>query len=160
VIPSGGKSATVKASIRLSPLWSEFVLRNLTHPQQDASNAGYSQFINPIGDRAVESTYSVDRDTQLMKLDLMGVTTNEEETIWYIFPDMNGINLRSERAIITGTNAMVDDLSGKIMKKINRQVFLLYSVTHLALEDTHLGQFLTEKSLHSLKPLSMPNHHL
>ena len=33
VIPGGGRSAIVEASIRSSPLWPAFVLRNLTHPQ-------------------------------------------------------------------------------------------------------------------------------
>ena len=95
-----------------------------------------------------------------MKLELMGATTNEEEAIQYVFPDVNDINLCSEQAIITGTNAVVDDLNDKILKKVNGQEVLLHSVTRLASEDTHLSQFLTEEFLHSLKPPGVPNHHL
>ena len=82
-----------------------------------------------------------------MKLELMG---DKEEAIRYVFPDMSNINLCSERAIITGTNVAVNDLNEKILKVFGYK-FLLHSVTRLASEDTHLGQFLTEESLHSLK---------
>ncbi len=68
VIPGGGKSTIVQASIRSSSLWENFELRNLSHPQRDAGDADYSRFIDRICDGEVESTDSVDGDTQLMKL--------------------------------------------------------------------------------------------
>ncbi len=86
VIHGGGKSTIVEASIRSSSLWENFELRNLSHPQRDAGDADYSRFIDRIGDGEVESTYSVDGDTQLMKLEPTAVTTSEEEAIQFCVP--------------------------------------------------------------------------
>jgi ATP-dependent DNA helicase PIF1 len=77
VIPGGGRSTIVEASIPSSPLWSSFAWRNLTHPQRDVSNAEYSWFIDRIDDGEVESTYSIQSDTNLLKLELMAVTTSQ-----------------------------------------------------------------------------------
>ncbi len=69
------------ASIKSSPLWPAFVLRNLSHLQRDTGDADYSRLIDRISDGEVESSYSADRDTQLMKLEPMAVTTSVEEAI-------------------------------------------------------------------------------
>ncbi len=151
VLPGGGKSTIVQASIRSSSLWKNFELRNLTRLQRDAGDADHSRFIDRIGDGEVDSTYSVDGDTQLMKLEPMAVTTSEEEAIQFVFPDVNNTELCSERAIIAGRNAVVDDLNSKILKRMDGREVMLHSVTRLAPEDhTHLGHFLTEEFLHSL----------
>ncbi len=63
-----------------SPLWPAFVLRNLSHLQRDTGDADYSRFIDQIGDGEVESSYSADRDTQLMKLEPMAVTQVRDTT--------------------------------------------------------------------------------
>ncbi len=39
-------------------------------------------------EREVESTYSIDGDTQLIKLEPMAVTTSEEVAIQLMFPDV------------------------------------------------------------------------
>ncbi len=151
----------VQASILSSSLWENFKLRNLSHPHRDGGHADYSQFIDRIGDGEVESTYSVDGDTQLMKLEPMAVTTSKEDAIQFVFPDMNDTFLCSERAIITGRNAVVDDLNSKILIRMNGQQVMLHSVTRLAPEDhTHLSHFLTEEFLHSLTSHGVPNHQL
>ncbi len=54
-----------------------------------------------------------------MKLEPMDVTTSEDETIQFVFPDMNDTYLFSERAIITGRNEVVDDLNSKILKRMD-----------------------------------------
>ncbi len=109
----------------------------------------------------MESTYSVDGDTQLMKLEPMAVTTSEEEAIQFVFPDVNDTFMCNERAIITGRNAVVDNLNGKILKRLDGQEVVLHSVTRLASGDhTHLSHFLTEGFLHSLTSPGVPNHQL
>ncbi len=109
----------------------------------------------------VESTYSVDGDTQLMMLEPMTVTTTEEEAIQFVFPDVNNTELCSKRAILTGRNAVVDDLNSKILKRMDGREVMLHSVPRLAPEDhTHLSHFLTEEFLHSLTSPGVPNHQL
>ena len=158
VIPGGGRSTIVEASIRSSPLWTEFTLRNLTHPQRDASDTGYSHFIDLVGDGDVDATHSVDRDTHLTKMEPMSATTSEEEAIQFVFPDVNNTFECSDRAIITGTNVQ---LNGKILARLDGPVMILHSVTRL--DRQHHGQLehvLTEEFLHSLKSPGVPNHNL
>ena len=161
VIPGGGRSTIVEASIRSSPLWTEFALRNLTHPQRDASDAGYSHFIDLVGDGDVSATHSVDRDTHLTKMEPMSATTSEEEAIQFVFPDVNNTFECSDRAIITGTNVRVDELNSKILTKLDGPVMTLHSVTRL--DPQHHGRLehvLPEEFLHSLKSPGVPDHNL
>ena len=109
VIPGGRRSTIVEASIKSSPLWTKIALRNLTHPQRDASDAGYSHFIDLVGDEDVDTTNSVDRDTHLTKREPMSATISEEEAIQFIFPDVNNTFKCSDCAIITGTNVREDE---------------------------------------------------
>ena len=161
VMPGGGRSAIVEASMKSSPLWPSFVKRNLTHPQRDASDVEYSQFIDRIGDGVVDSEYSIQSDSHLMKLELMEVTASEDEAIKAIFPDVNDTHLCSERAIITGTNVVVDELNAKILRRMDGEETTVHSVIRLASDDrTRLSNFLTEEFLQSLKSPGVPNHHL
>ena len=161
VIPGGGRSAIVEASMKFSPLWPLFVKRNLTHPQRDTSDVEYSQFIDRIGDGVVDSEYSIQSDSHLMKLELMEVTANEDEAIKAIFPDVNDTHLCSKRAIITGTNVVVDELNAKILRRMDGEETTVHSVTRLASDDcTRLSNFLTEEFLQSLKSPGVPIHHL
>lgn len=144
-------ATVVEASIRSSPL---FTVRNLNHLQRDAGDASYSQFIDLIGDRQVEFTYSVDRDTHLMMLELVGVTTSEEEAIQFVFPDMSNTYLYCEQAIVTGRNAVLNDLNRKILQRLDGEEVKLHSVTHLSMNDHGcISHFHTEEFLHSLKSL-------
>ena len=155
---SGRRSTIVEASIKSSPLWTEFGLRNLTHPQRDASDAGYSQFIDLVGDGDVDASHSVDQDTHLTKMEPMSATTIKEEAIQFVFPDVNNTFECSDRTIITRTNVRVDELNGKILTRL---VMILHSVTRL--DPQHHGRLkhvLTEEFLHSLKSPGVPDHNL
>jgi hypothetical protein len=48
VIPGGGRHAIVEATIKSSPLWPMFEVRELTHPQRDAGDTRYSNFVDSI----------------------------------------------------------------------------------------------------------------
>ena len=102
VIPGGGRSAIVEASMKSSPLWPSFVKRNLTHPQREASDVEYSQFIDRIGDGVVNSEYSIQSDSHLMKLELKEVTASEDEAIKAIFPDVNDTHVTSHPCRVKG----------------------------------------------------------
>lgn len=70
---------------------------------------------------------------------------------------MNDTYLCCERAIITGTNAVVDQLNAKIPQRLDGEVVTLHSATRLASDDHgHLGHLLTEEFLHSLKSPGVP----
>ena len=161
VIPGGGRSEIIEATVKSSPLWPDFEKRNLTHPQRNAGIAGYSRFIDMVGDGEPGTTYSVDEDTHLCKMEPMSATTNEEEAIQFVFPDVNNTFECSDRAIITGTNTRVDELNSKILTGLDGPLMTLHSATRL--DPKHhgrLGHVLTEEFLHSLKSPSVPDHNL
>ena len=65
----------------------------------------------------------------------------------------------SDRAIITGTNARVDELNSKILTGLDGPMMTLHSATRLDPEHHgRLGQVLTEELLHSLKSPGVPDH--
>ena len=114
-----------------------------------------------MGDGELDATYSVDEDTHLCKMESMSATTNEEEAIQFVFPDVNNTFECSDCAIITGTNARVDELNSKILNRLDGPMMTLHSMT--CLDPQHhgrLGQVLTEEFLHSLKSPGLPDHNL
>ena len=126
-----------------SPLWTDFALKNLTHPQRVASDAGYSHFIDLVGDGDVHATHLVDRDTHLTKMEPMSATTSEENAIQFIFLDVNNTFKCSDHASITGTNIRVDELNGKIMARLDGPVMILHSLTRM---DPHDAKHLRPRS--------------
>ena len=153
VIPVGGQTAIVNASIKKSPLWESFQVRQLTHPQRDAGDTVYSTFLDLIGDGRHPGG-------DLVRLEPMSVTTNEDEAIHFVFPDINNVYQCSTRAIITGTNKIVDALNDKMLNLLHRHSISLYSVTQLNSDDSDLNHLLSVEFLNSLKSPGVPNHEL
>ena len=60
----------------------------------------------------------------------MAVTTDEDAAINFVFPNIEDVQECSQRAIITGTNRVVDVLNSKILVRLQGAV-PLFSVTRL-----------------------------
>ena len=58
VIQGGGRHAITEATIKSSPLWTSFALREVTHPQGDVEDMAYSNFVDRIGDGVQPSMHS------------------------------------------------------------------------------------------------------
>ena len=84
-IPGGGRRAIIEATIKSSPLWESFQLRELTHPQRDVGDTAYSNFVDQIGDGRLPATHATATATELVCLEPLAVTTNEDEAISFVF---------------------------------------------------------------------------
>ena len=81
----------------------------------------------------------------------MAVTTDEDEAINFVFPDINDIQDCSQRAIITGTSHVVDALNSKILARLQGHKVSLFSMALLCSDETRLTNLLSTEFLNSLK---------
>ena len=66
VIPGVGRHAIIEATIKSSPLWLMFEVRELTHPQRDAGDTRYSNFVDLIGDGELPEIYNTATTTGMV----------------------------------------------------------------------------------------------
>ena len=137
-----------------------FEVRELTHPQRDARDRRYSTFIDLIGDGGHSETYSTATATGLVSLEVMTVTTDEDQAINFVFPNIDNVEECSQRAIITGTNRVVDALNSNILIRLQGEQISLFSVTSLCSNETRLTNLLSTEFLNSLKSPGVPDHEL
>ena len=91
----------------------------------------------------------------------MTLTTNEDEAINTIFSDINDVYTCSKRAIITGSNKVVDALNKKILKLLHGDtVVTLHGVTRLAGRRSEVKNLLTPEYLISLTSQGVATHKL
>ena len=90
----------------------------------------------------------------MVRLEPMSVTTNEDETIHFVFADINDVYQCSTRAIVTGTNKIVDALNDKMLNLLYGHSISLYSVTQLNSDDSDLNHLLSVEFLNSLNMVS------
>ena len=81
----GGRQAIIEATIKLSPLWASFQLSELTHPQRDAGDIAYSNFVDLIGDGRLPATHATATMMKFICLELLAVSTNEDEAISFVY---------------------------------------------------------------------------
>lgn len=90
----------------------------------------------------------------------MALTTDEDQAINTIFLDVNDVYTCSKRAIITGTNRVVDALNKKILKLLHGDTVTLHGVTRLAGRRSEVENLLTPEYLISLTSQGVPAHEL
>ena len=85
VIPGGGRRAIIEATIKLSPLWESFQQRELT--PSEMRETAYSNFVDQIGDGRLPATHVTATATELVCLEPLAVTTDEDEAISFVSQD-------------------------------------------------------------------------
>ena len=78
------------------------------------------------------------------------MTTDENEAIDVTIPNINNVEKCSQRAIITGTNRVLDALNCKILKVLHGDEVFLFSVTQLCSDESRLTNLLSTEFLNSL----------
>ena len=73
--------ASLTASNKSSPLWSEITVRDPFH----------SHFIDQIGDGQLLATRSTTTASELVKLDLMALAGDDDQAMNTIFPDVSDV---------------------------------------------------------------------
>ena len=76
------------------------------------------------------------------------------------FPNIDDVHQCSQRAIITGTNRVVDALNKKILTMLHGEEFSLFSVTRLCSDDTRMQNLMSTEFLNSLRSPGVPEHKL
>lgn len=111
VVRRGSRAQVVDASIKSSPLWSNFTVMRLTAPIRNAADPEFADFVDAIGDGAGPE----------VSLDMLERTDTAEELISFVFPPP----LTSDpvaclgRAILAPTNRQVDSYNDTMLNLIN-----------------------------------------
>ena len=103
MIPGGGQQAIIES----------FQLRELTPSVMRAT--AYSNVVDLISDGRLPATHANATVTELVCLEPLAVSTDEDEAINFVFPDINDVHQCSLRAIITSTNRVVHAPNRKIL---------------------------------------------
>ena len=96
----------------------------------------------------------------LVCLELLTVTTDEDEAISFVFPNINDVHEYNQRATITGISHVVDALNRKILTMLHGEEYSLFSVTRLCSDNIRMQNLTSTKFLNSLRSPDVPEHEL
>jgi hypothetical protein len=110
VIRRGSRAQIVDASIRSSPLWSEFTIYRLHRRRRNAGDLPFADFVDAIGDGAGPD----------VPLDMLSIVTDSEDIMQFVYPDHILQDSASclNRAILAPTNQQVDHYNNIILQCI------------------------------------------
>ena len=77
VIRGGSRAQIVDASIKSSPLWSNFTIHRLFRHRRNAEDIPFANFVDSIGDGAGPE----------VSLDMLDIVTNAEDVIQFVYPE-------------------------------------------------------------------------
>jgi len=111
VIRRGSRAQIVDASIRSSPLWSEFTIHRLHRRRRNAGDLPFADFVDAIGDGAGPD----------VSLDMLSIVTDSEDIMQFVYPDHILQDSASclSRAILAPTNQQVDHYNNIILQRIH-----------------------------------------
>jgi hypothetical protein len=101
----------VDASIKSSPLWSDFTIHCLHRHWQNAGDIPFANFVDAIGDGAGPD----------VSLDMLDIVTDAEDIMQFVYPDHVLQNSASclSRAILAPTNQQVDHYNDVILQRVH-----------------------------------------
>lgn len=111
VIRGGTRAQVVNASIKSSPLWSNFVIRRLSIPYRNAEDLPFAEFVDNIGDGAGPD----------IPLNVLGIVSSAEQLIDFVYPSpiLNEPIACLKRAILAPTNLQVDQYNSIILGQLS-----------------------------------------
>ncbi len=177
VIPRASGAQIISASIRKSPLWNLFRIRQLTQNMRIGVNAELQYFDNWLCDMGngciplVETPDTVELPvTSIFPIDNSSLSTTKQtlkKFISEIYPDL-GTHSKlptaewlpwvSERAILAPKNSTADEINTAVSELLPGQPFEVYSADS-TVDPNDATRFPTEY-LNSLTPTGLPPHKL
>jgi ATP-dependent DNA helicase PIF1 len=111
VIRRGSHAQIVDASIKSSPLWSDFTIHRLHRHWRNAGDIPFANFVDAIGDGAGPD----------VSLDMLDIVTDAEDIMQFVYPDHVLQNSASclSRAILAPTNQQVDHYNDVILQRVH-----------------------------------------
>jgi hypothetical protein len=101
----------VDASIKSSPLWSDFTIHRLHRCRRNAEDLPFADFVDAIGDGAGPD----------VSLDMLAIVTDTEDVIEFVYPDriLQDTTSCLSRAILAPTNQQVDHYNNIILQRVH-----------------------------------------
>lgn len=161
IVPRGSRSDVVSSTFRHSYLWPFIRVIPLTQNMRALSDPSFSDFLLRVGN-GTEVTYAPDTIMLPDSITLPWTShSSVDELITTIFPTLstNAINpdFLIDRAILTTTNAFVDELNEKVLADFPGETFSYYSFD--SVENDSLGLYQIE-FLNSINQATLPAHQL
>ena len=110
VIRRGSHAQIVDASIKSSPLWSDFTIHHLYRHWRNARDIPFANFVDAIGDGAGPD----------VSLNMLDIVTDAEDIMQFVYPDhilQNSTSCLSQ-AILAPTNQQVDHYNDVILQRV------------------------------------------
>ena len=161
MVKYGSHHDVFAASFPSSPLWRYFQGRvfGLTIPRRDIHDPIYSLMTRATGDDLLPRD-----DDDVIHLPHLRGTTDVHEGIDFVFPDevLQDPDACSKRAILSGTNDMVDSINQLIFERLPGQARTYYSTDRNAAADAqHVYNPLASMDLLNARNFpGMPPHEL
>ena len=111
VICGGSQAQIVDASIKSSPLCSNFTIYHLFRHRCNAEDLPFANFVDSIGDGAGPD----------VSLDMLDIVTDAEDIIQFVYPEdiLQHSSSCLSRAILAPTNQQVDHYNNTILQHIH-----------------------------------------
>ena len=154
VIRRGSHAQIVDASIKSSPLWSNFTIHCLHRHWRNAGDIPFAKFVDAIGDGAGPE----------VSLDMLDIVTDAEDIMQFVYPDHVLQNSTSclSRAILAPTNQQVDHYNDVILQCVHGTQYVYLAADSLK-EANNAGLVSPDSALdyaaHQTPP-GLPSHTL
>lgn len=114
VIPGGGPTATLEASVKSSPLWRHCLIRTLTIPIRSAADPEYTAFVDHIGE---------DTSGNRVELNLLQHVQNVDDVVDFLFPQNILASPQDclSHAFLSPKNIFVDEFNDLILNKLHSE---------------------------------------
>ena len=111
IIPGGSRREIVDASIKSSPLWSQFRVFRLVRPIRNAEDIQFSEWVDSIGEGRI---------TDVRLHDMFPIVTSADDLINFAFPPdilQDPVSCLN-RAILAPTNQQINQYNDRILNQV------------------------------------------
>ncbi len=163
VVRYGSKQDVLKTCVNFSPLWKNVKIFQLTEAQRDKEDPEYSQFVRQIGEDTIEKVVleSENGSDELVPLNMVQAVDDMDSLIDFVYDEIENEASCINRAILSGTNANIQELNEKILDRLPGDAVELLSADSCVEDETDPDQrFVPTEILHNLSEPGVPNHSL
>jgi len=118
VVPRATRQGIVEASIRSSPSWQLFRCFRLTKVWRQASDQGFAQWLDQLGDGSLRSAALPSGEKGYVALKSLQLVTTEDAMISHCFPSLCETAECAQSKILAMRNSMVDAYNARILLRL------------------------------------------
>ena len=124
IIPGGSRREIVDASIKSSPLWSQFRVFRLVRPIRNAEDIQFSEWVDSIGEGRI---------TDVRLHDMFPIVTSADDLINFAFPPdilQDPVSCLN-RAILAPTNRQINQYNDRILNQVVGEEKMFIAADHI-----------------------------